>query len=101
VTGSGVPVVALSKAERRLVEGLRRAGAVNAGTARPLDASGLQGGRIDSLIDAGVVLQAAPGVYYVDEAAYQRYRQNKHVTMLAVIAALLLVGLIFAITTIL
>jgi len=92
VTGSGIPVViSLSRAERRLVEGLRRAGAVNAGTARPLDPRGLESGRLDKLLEAGVVLEAAPGVYYIDEVAYERYRQNKHVGVLALIAALLLV----------
>ncbi len=97
MTGSGVPVVALSKAERRLVEGLRRAGAVNAGAARPLDARGLQIGRLEKLVEAGVIREAQPGVYYVDEIAYERYRQGKWVGVLAVIAAVLLVALLFAI----
>jgi hypothetical protein len=94
VTGSGIPVVvALSRAERQLIEGLRRAGAVNAGAARPLDAKGFQVGRLEKLLEAGVILEAAPGVYYVDEAAYERYRQGKRIGLLAVIAVLLLVGL--------
>ena len=98
MTGSRVPVVvALSKAERRLVEGLRRAGAVNAGAARPLDPRGFQVGRLEKLLEAGVILESAPGVYYVDEIAYQRYRQNKRVTMLAIVAALILVALFFAV----
>jgi hypothetical protein len=101
VTGSGIPVVALSRAERRLIEGLRRAGAVNAGAARPLDVRGLQGGRLEKLVEAGVILEAQPGVYYVDETAYERYRQGKWVGMLAVIAALLLVGLFLVIRGIL
>ena len=96
--GSGAAViVALSRAERRLVEGLRRAGAVNAGTARPLDPRGLQAGRLQRLLEAGVILEAAPGAYYVDETAYHRYRQNKRVTVLAVMAALLLVAIFFVI----
>ena len=98
MTGSGVPVVvALSRAERRLVEGLRRAGAVNAGAARALDARGVEAGRLDRLLEAGVILEATPGVYYVDETAYHRYRQNKRMTVLAVVAALILVGLILAV----
>jgi hypothetical protein len=101
VTGSGIPVVALSRAERRLIEGLRRAGAVNAGTARPLDVRGLQGGRLEKLVEAGVILEAQPGVYYVDETAYERYRQGKWVGVLAVIAALLLVGVFLVIRGIL
>jgi hypothetical protein len=101
VTGSGVPVVALSKAERRLVEGLRRAGAVNAGAARPLDARGLQVSRLEKLVEAGVIREAQPGVYYVDEIAYERYRQGKWVGVLAVIAAVLLVALLFAIRSVL
>lgn len=96
MTGSGVPVVvALSRAERRLIEGLRRAGAVNAGAARPLDPHGFQVNRLERLLEAGVILEAAPGVYYVDETAYDRYRQGKWVSVLAVVAALILVGLFF------
>jgi hypothetical protein len=98
VTGSGIPVVvALSRAERRLIEGLRRAGAVNAGAARPLDARGFEGSRLEKLLEAGVILEAAPGVYYVDETAYERYRQGKRIGVVAVVAALLLVGLFFLI----
>lgn len=94
MTGSGVPVVvALSRAERQFVEGLRRAGAVNAGAARPLDARGFQVDRLEKLIEAGVILEAAPGLYYVDETVYERYRQSKHVGLIAAVAALLLVGL--------
>jgi hypothetical protein len=98
VTGSGIPVVvALSRAERRLIEGLRRAGAVNAGAARPLDPKGFQVGRLEKLLEARVILQAAPGVYFVDEVAYERYRQGKRIGLVAVVAALLLVGLFFLI----
>ncbi len=98
MTGSGVPgVVALSRAERRLVEGLRRAGAVNAGAARALDPRGLESGRLDKLLEAGVILEATPGAYYVDETVYQRYRQSKRMTVVAVLAALILVGLILAV----
>jgi hypothetical protein len=97
VTGSGIPVVALSRAERRLIEGLRRAGAVNAGAARPLEPGGFQVGRLEKLLTAGVILEARPGVYYVDEIAYERYRQGKRVGVLAVLAAVVLVALFFAI----
>ena len=97
MTGSGAPVViALSRAERRLVEGLRRAGAINAGLARPIEARGPQVGHLEKLLEAGVILEASPGAYYVDETAYQRYRQNKHVTALAIVAALILAGLLVA-----
>lgn len=96
MTGSGMPgVVALSRAERRLIEGLRRAGAVNAGAARPLEPRGFQVGRLEKLLEAGVILEAAPGVYYVDETAYERYRQGKRIGLLAIVAALVLVGLFF------
>ena len=98
MTAAGPVVVALSKAERRLVEGLRRAGAVSAGTARPLDPStGLAAGRLERLLEAGVILEAAPGIYYIDETAYERYRQSKRVTVLAIIAVGVLVALFFAI----
>jgi hypothetical protein len=98
MTGSGVPVVvALSRAERRLLEGLRRAGAVNAGAARSLDPRGLEAGRLDRLLAAGVILEATPGAYYVDETAYHRYRQSKRMAVVAGIAALILVGVILAI----
>jgi hypothetical protein len=102
VTGSGKPVVvALSRAERRLIEGLRRAGAVNAGAARPLESHGIQIGRLEKLLGAGVILEASPGIYYVDETAYERYRQGKWIGVLAVVAAVLLVGLFFVVRSIL
>jgi hypothetical protein len=102
VTGSGVPVViSLSRAERRLIEGLRRAGAVNAGAARPLEPKGFQVSRLEKLLEARVILEAAPGVYYVDETAYDRYRQGKHVGVLAVVAVVLLVGIFFAVRSVL
>ena len=98
MTGSGLPgVVALSRAERRLIEGLRRAGAVNAGAARPLEGRGFQIDRLEKLLEVGVILEASPGVYYVDESAYERYRQGKRIGLLAVIAAVLLVALFLAI----
>ena len=98
MTGSGVPgVIALSRTERRLVEGLRRAGAVNAGAARSLDERGLEGGRLEKLLETGVILEATPGAYYVDETVYHRYRQNKRMTVVAVLAALVLLGVILAI----
>jgi hypothetical protein len=97
VTGSGIPVViALSRAERRLVEGLRRAGAVNAGAARPLEPRGVERGRLERLVEAGVILESSPGLYYVDETAYERYRKSKRLGVLAVIAAILLVVIFFA-----
>jgi hypothetical protein len=96
VAGSGGPV-ALSRAERRLVEGLRRAGAVSVGGARPLETGGLGVGRLERLQEAGVILEAAPGIYYVDETTYQRYRERRRIGVVAVIAAALLVGLFFAV----
>jgi hypothetical protein len=101
VTGSGIPVVALSRAERRLIEGLRRAGAVNAGAARPLEPRGFQVSRLEKLREAGVILEAQPGMYYVDETAYERYRQGKRVGLLAVVAVAVLLALFFAIRSVL
>ena len=102
MTGSGIPVVvALSRAERRLIEGLRRAGAINAGMARPLDPRGLESGRLEKLLEAGVILEAAPGVYYVDETAYERYRQGKRIGLVAIVAAIVLAGLIVVLATVL
>lgn len=102
MTGSGIPVVvALSRAERRLIEGLRRAGAVNAGAARPLEPRGFQVGRLEKLVESGVILEASPGVYYVDEIAYERYRQGKWIGALAVVAAVLLIALFFVIRSVL
>jgi hypothetical protein len=101
VTGSGIPVVALSRAERRLIEGLRHAGAINAGAARPLEARALDANRLEKLLAARVILAAAPGLYYVDETAYARYRQSKWIGLLAVVAVLLLAGVILAIRSVL
>lgn len=102
MTGSGIPaVVALSRAERRLIEGLRGAGAVNAGAARPLEARGFEVARLQNLVEAGVILEAAPGLYYVDESVYERYRQRKRIGLLAILAVLLLVAVILAIRSVL
>ena len=66
-------VAAARRAERRLVESLRDAGAVNADSASTIPQQRWMGKRVLArLIAAGAVREAGPG-HYLDEATYQTF----------------------------
>jgi len=89
---SGAPIHA---AERRIVRHLREQGAVSPGAAEPLDdLRRLERRRLPRLVARGVVLEASPGRYYLDEDAWGAYRRGRLLLALGLMAALLLAGLV-------
>ena len=75
--GSSAIMIALKRAERRLLERLRAAGATSPERAQPLpDLRMLQGRRLERLLDAGAVVEAAPGRFWVNEYAYSELRDE-------------------------
>ena len=88
----GTPVTA---AERRVVRRLREAGALRPGAADRLEGlRGLQQRRLAHLVTRGIVRETEPGLYYLDEDAWDAYVSAKRrlaFIMLAIVAA---VGLI-------
>ena len=87
-------------AERRIVRRLREEGAVSPGAAEPLDElRGLQRRRLPRMIARGIVREASPGRYYLDEDAWDSYRSQQLRLALALAGVMLLVGLVmFALT---
>ena len=94
---SGAPIHA---AERRIVRRLRAEGAVSPGAAEPLEGLwGLQRRRLPRMIARGIVREASPGRYYLDEDAWDAYRSQQVRIALVLAGVLLLVGLVvFALT---
>jgi hypothetical protein len=65
------------RAERRLVEHLREAGAVDPSSASPIPDQSFLGRRsLGRLVAAGAVCEAGGG-YYLDEAAYVVHRSRR------------------------
>lgn len=83
-----VAAAAARRAERRLVEHLREAGALNPSSSRPVpDQSWMGGKALRRLIAAGAILEAKSG-YYLDEAAYAAYRSRRARNVLFIMAPL-------------
>ena len=82
--GASTVAVAITAAERRIVRRLRAAGARSAATAQPLtDLRWFQARRVERLVDAGALVETAPGTYYVDDAAYDAMRGDRRAVALA------------------
>ena len=82
------------RAERRLVEHLREAGAVNPSSARPLPAQNWMGSRVlRRLVKAGAIIETKSG-YYLDETAYTAYRSQRTRTMGLIIAPLVIAAIL-------
>ncbi|HSU12851.1 hypothetical protein [Longimicrobium sp.] len=81
-------VPAIIHAEHNVVRTLRRAGAVTPDAARPLmDLRRLEQRAAERLLAPGVLREAAPGRYWLDENAYGVYRgERRHRAMLVIIA---------------
>jgi hypothetical protein len=93
------PVVAMMfvRTDRRLVETLLSAGAIDPGRATALDASGvIRRWRLSRLMSVGAVRAARPGSYYFDADGYAGYRRRRRRRALIVIASMLLVSVILA-----
>lgn len=89
--------VALTRAERRVVERLIHLGATSPERARPLpELRMLESTRLRRLERANVVAEASPGKYWVDEAAYAQLRSGRRHRVWIVLAILLAVAAWFA-----
>lgn len=68
---------AIKRAERRLVEHLRDAGAVNPSSASPIpDQNWIGRSVVRRMVKAGALREAGSGVY-LDEAAYDAFRARR------------------------
>jgi hypothetical protein len=84
--GTTAVAVAIHAAERRLVRRLHAAGARSSTTAQPLpDLRFVESQRLQRLLDAGAIQEAAPGRYFVDDAAYAALRGDRRAVALAVL----------------
>jgi hypothetical protein len=82
--------------ERRLVGRLRAVRAVSDASAQPLEVGALDGRVLRRLQAAGVVREARGQRWFLDEAAYEAYRQARRLRMALVLAGvvvLLVLGL--------
>ncbi len=85
---SSAILIALKRAERRLLERLRTSGATSPERAQPLpDRRMLEGGRLERLLDAGAVVEAAPGRFWVNDAAYADQRDDRKLAVWAMLGA--------------
>ena len=91
-----VLVLAFVIPERRLIRRLRSAGALSADTAASIVLRPpIFRFRLKGLHNAGAVIATAPGRFYLDEAAYDRYRAARRRRALPLVGvAVLLVLLI-------
>ena len=87
--------VALTRAERRLIDHLRRGGATSPATAAPLpELHGLEEGRLERFLAAGVIREPTPGSYYVDETVYATFRRDRRALVLSILGVVLAVLLV-------
>jgi hypothetical protein len=93
------PVVAamVAAAERRVLEKLRRAGAVDPMHCVPpydLDLSGIEERRLERLMEAGVVREISRGMVFLDEGLLEIFRTERRQKVLRnIVVLLILVGL--------
>jgi hypothetical protein len=79
-----------SSAQKHITQRLRDAGAIHRDTAQPLpDVGASHKKEMERLIEKGVIRQARPGLYYLDEAAMrdQRATALRVAWVLAVLSA--------------
>lgn len=76
--------------ERRMIRRLRAADAVSAAHPAPLSVdTPVARYRLWRLLRAGAVVEASPGLYYLNRDGYERYRDVRRKRVLAVMAILL------------
>jgi len=98
--GATAVAVAIRAAERRVIRRLHDAGARTAATAQALpDARRLEARRLEHLKEVGAIREAAPGLYYVDAAAYAAYRGDRRAVALGVAITALGAALLLALFT--
>ncbi len=80
---------AAREAERRLVDALSRAGAIDPAGSQPLkDLRVLESRQLRHLLRACAVREVAAGRYYLDEPAYAAYRARRRSTVAAIVTLL-------------
>ena len=90
-----MPGAPVNAAERRIVRRLREAGALRPGETDRLEGlRGLQQRRLAHLVARGVVREAAPGSYYLDEDAWDAYVSAKRRIAFIMLGIVAVVGLI-------
>ena len=93
--GTSAIAVVITRAERRLNEHLRRAGATSPSTACELpELHGLEEGRLERFLAAGVIREPSPGKYYVDEPLYATFRRDRRALVVGVLGVVLAVLLV-------
>ncbi len=86
-----IVAAAARRAERRIVEQLRNANATSIVNAKPLfDLRLLEERRLQRLIAAGAIREAAPGAYYLDETTLDSYLHKRRKRVLVVLSGMLL-----------
>jgi hypothetical protein len=84
-SSAAAPTIALTAQERRVLDRLRRADATSPGAARPVDElRPLEAEQLERLIEAGLIREAAPGAYYLDQVVYATYLRRRQLTLLTV-----------------
>ena len=93
--GTGAIVAGLiRRAERRIVEQLREAGARSSAKAQPLSGLRLiEERRLQRMLGADAIRETTQGTYYLDEAALDAYMQRRRKRVLFVVGAALLAAL--------
>jgi hypothetical protein len=87
-TGAAAAGAAARRAERRLVEHLRAAGALSPSSASPIPEQRWMGNKaLRRLVTAGAIREAKPG-YYLDEANYSAYRARRNRNTIVIMAVL-------------
>lgn len=95
---STVVAVILAR-ERRMVNRIRMAGAVNPQQARTLEELGITRGVIlRRLRERAVIREAAPGHYYLDEPSWQAVRRGRRraIHVMGLIALVILLAVVFS-----
>jgi hypothetical protein len=86
------PAIAAAAAQKEVTTALRVVGATSPERATPIEgADGKRRGAVKALLRTGVVVQASPGRYWLDEAQVERRNRAARPAALAAIIGLLLI----------
>ncbi|MFO0906828.1 MAG: hypothetical protein U0835_00415 [Isosphaeraceae bacterium] len=89
-----VVAAAARRAERRLVESLREAGAKDMASAAPIPDQNRMGRKVISRLSAAGALRSAGGGFYLDEVAYAAYRSRRARNTALILAPLAVVAIL-------
>ena len=88
---------AVRRAERKLIEHLRGAGALDPARTSPLpQLRRIEETRLRRLMGSGAIRETEPGRYYLDEAAYTAYRGRRKVFVATLLVTVGIAGLAVA-----